>query len=97
MSDRMEDKPRIDESRDDSTEVTCRMKDGNTPDGGPLVSAKSSSRSEGVPPSRKRGSEEGGLPPEDTMLKCADGAASLVGRRTTVCGDKSCSNSGGPG
>ena len=67
----MEDKPRIDDSRDYSTEVTSRMKDGDTPVGGPLVSAKSSSRSEGVPPSRKRGSEDGGLP-KDAMLEYAD-------------------------
>ena len=33
-------KPRIDESRDDSTEVTSRKEDGNTPVGGPLVSAE---------------------------------------------------------
>ena len=64
-------KPRIDESRDDSTEVTSRMEDGHTPGGGPLVSAEVSSRSEGVPSSRKRGSEEGGLP-KDAMLEYAE-------------------------
>ena len=46
------------------------MEDGNTPVGGPLVSVEVSSRSEGVPPSRKRGSEEGGIP-KDAMLKHA--------------------------
>ena len=46
-------KPPIDESRDDSTEMTSRMEDGNTPVGGPLVSTEVSSRSEGVPSSRK--------------------------------------------
>ena len=43
----------IGESLDDSTEVTSRMENGNTPVGGPLVSAEVSSPSEGVPPSRK--------------------------------------------
>ena len=71
VSDRMEDMPRIDESRDDSTEVTSRMEDGNTPVGGPLVSAEVNSRSEGVPPSRKRGSEERRLP-KDAMQEYAD-------------------------
>ena len=46
-------KPRIDESREDSTEAISRMEYGNTPVGGPLVSAEVNSRSEGVPPSRK--------------------------------------------
>ena len=41
-------KPRVEESRDDSTEVTSRMDDGNTPVGGPLVAADVRSRSEGV-------------------------------------------------
>ena len=50
-------KPRVEILREDSTEVTSRMGDGTTPVGGPLESAES--RSEGVPPSRKRGSEEG--------------------------------------
>ena len=50
-------KQRIDESLDDSTEVTSRMEDCSTPVGGPLVSAEVSSRS----PSRKRGSEARGL------------------------------------
>ena len=64
-------KPRVDESRDDSTEVTSRMNDGDTPVEGLLVSAEVSSRSEGVSPSRKRGSEEGGLP-KDAIPECAD-------------------------
>ena len=68
-------KPRVEILREDSSEAISRMGDGNTPVGGPLVSAEVSSRSEGVPPSRKRGSEEGRLP-EDAMLeqtrrKCA--------------------------
>ena len=46
VSDRTEDKPRIDESRDDSAEVTSRMEDRNTPVVGPLVSAEVNSRSE---------------------------------------------------
>ena len=45
-------KPRIEESREDSTEVTSRMEDGSTPVGGLLVSAEVRSRSEGVLPSR---------------------------------------------
>ena len=52
-------KPLIEVSWEDSTEAISRMEDGNTPVGGPLVSAEVTSRSEGVPPSRKRGSEEG--------------------------------------
>ena len=39
-------KPRIDESLEDSTEAISRMEDGNTPVGGPLVSAEVNSRSE---------------------------------------------------
>ena len=50
-------KPRVEILREDSTEVTSRMEDGTTPVGGPLESVES--RSEGVPPWRKRGSEEG--------------------------------------
>ena len=53
-------KLRIEASREDSTEVISRMEDGNTPVGGPLVSAEVNSRSEGVLPSRKRGSQERG-------------------------------------
>ena len=53
-------KPRVEILREDSTGAISRMEDGNTPVGGPLVSAEVSSRSEGVPPSRKRRSEEGG-------------------------------------
>ena len=60
-------KPRVEILREDSTETISRLEDGNTPVGGPLVSAVVSSRSEGVLPSRKRGSEEGGRP-EDAML-----------------------------
>ena len=37
-------KPPIEEFRDDSMEVTSRMDDGNTPLGGPLVSADERSR-----------------------------------------------------
>ena len=33
-------KPQIEESREDSTEVSDRMEDGNTPVGGPLVSGE---------------------------------------------------------
>ena len=40
-------KPRIEASREDSTEAISRMKDGDTPVGGPLVSAEVSSRPEG--------------------------------------------------
>ena len=82
-SSRMEDKPRIDESRDDSTEVTSRIGDGNTPVGGPLVSAEASSRSEGVPPSRKRGSEERGLL-EDAMLEYADVSKMCINVMTVI-------------
>ena len=83
VSDRMEDEPRIDESRDDSTEVTSRMEDGNTPVGGPLVSAELSSRSEGVPPSRNRGSEEGGLP-ENALLENADVSKMCINETTVI-------------
>ena len=74
-------KPRSDESRDDSTEVTCRMEDGDTPVGGPLVSAEVSSRSDGVPP-RERGSEERGL--EDAMLEYADVANMCINEMTVI-------------
>ena len=50
-------KPRIEGSREDSTDESSRMEDGNTPVGGPLVSAEVRGRSEGVLPSTKRGSE----------------------------------------
>ena len=59
------------------------MEDGNTPVGGPLVSAEVSSRSEGVSPSRKRGSEEGGLP-EDAMLEHADSSEMCVSEMTVI-------------
>ena len=48
-------KPRVEILREGSTEAISRMEDGNTPVGGPLVSAEVSSRSEGVLPSRERG------------------------------------------
>ena len=48
-------KPRVEESREDSTEVITRLEHGNTP------VAELSSRMEGVPPSRKEGSEERGV------------------------------------
>ena len=59
------------------------MKDGNTPVGGSVVSAEVSSRSEGVPPSRKRGSEEGGLP-KDEMLECADVSKVYINEMTVI-------------
>ena len=83
VSDRMEDKPRIDELQHDSTKVTSRMEDGNTPVGGPLVSAEVSSRSEGVPPSRKRGSVESGLP-KDAMLEYADVSKMCINEITVI-------------
>ena len=64
-------KPRAQESREDSTEVSSRMEDGNTPVGGPLVSAEVSSRSEGFLQSRKRRSE-GVCHPEDPTLEQPD-------------------------
>ena len=64
-------KLRVEAAREDSTEVTSRMEDGNTPVGGPLASAEVSSRSEGVLPSRKRGLE-GMCRPEDPMWEHAD-------------------------
>ena len=71
-SSRMENmKHGIGETREDSTEVTSRMEDGDTPVGGPPVSAEARGRSEGVLPSRKRG-PEGVCPPEDPMLEHAD-------------------------
>ena len=76
-------KPRVEILREDSTEAISRMEDGNTPVGGPLVSAEVSSRSEGVPPSRKRGSEEGGLP-EDAMLEHADVSEMCISKMTVI-------------
>ena len=75
-------KPRSEVSRDDSTEVTCRMEDGDTPVGGPLVSAEVSSRSDGGTPSRERGSEERGL--EDAMLEYADVANMCINEMTVI-------------
>ena len=72
-------KPRIEESREDSTDVTSRMDDGITPGGGTLVLAEVSSRSEGVLPSRKRG-PEGVCHHKDPMLEHADGSE----KRTNV-------------
>ena len=53
------------------------------PVGGPSVSAELSSRSEGVPPSRKRGSEEGGRP-EDAMLEHADATEMCISEMTVI-------------
>ena len=69
-------KLQIDESREDSTEAVSRMEDGNTPVGGPLVPAEVSSRSEGVPPSRKRESEKRGAL-GDLTLECTDGVGNV--------------------
>ena len=76
-------KPRVETLREDSTEAISRMEDGNTPVGGPLVSAEVSSRSEGVPPSRKRGSKEGGRP-EDAMLEHADASEMCISEMTMI-------------
>ena len=76
-------KPRIDESREDSTEDISRMEDGNTPVGGPLVSAEVNSRSEGVLPSRKRGSEKRGAP-RDLTLECTDGSEMCISKMTVI-------------
>ena len=76
-------KPRIEASREASTEAIIRMEDGNTPVGGPLVSAEVSSRSEGVRPSRERGSEEGGGP-EDAMLQHADASEMCISEMTAI-------------
>ena len=59
------DRHEVEESREDSTEVSSRMEGGNTPVGGPLVPAGVSSRSEGGLSSGKRGSEERGAPEPD--------------------------------
>ena len=74
-------KPRVEILREDSMEVTSRMEDGTTPVGGPLESVES--RSEGVPPLRKRGSEEGWLP-EDAMLEFADVPKMCVQEMTVI-------------
>ena len=50
-------KPRVEILREDTTEAISRMEDGNTPVGGPLVSAEVSSRSEGVPPYQRDDSD----------------------------------------
>ena len=76
-------KPRIEVSREDSTEVNSRAKDGNTPVGRPPVSAEVRSRSEGVLPSRKRGSEERGAP-GDLTLKCTDGSEMCINEMTVI-------------
>ena len=47
------------------------------------MSAEVSSRSEVVPPSRKRGSEEGGLP-EDAMLEHADASEMFISEMTLI-------------
>ena len=59
------------------------MEDGNTPVGGPLVSAEVSSRSGGVPPLRKRRSEERGAP-KDAMLEYADVAKMCINEMTVI-------------
>ena len=76
-------KPQIDESREDSTEAISRMEDGNTPVEGLLESAEVSSRSEGVPPSRKRGSEKRGAP-GDLTLECTDGSEMCISEMTVI-------------
>ena len=63
--------------------LLSRMEDGNAPVGRPLVSSEVSSRSEGVAPSRKRGSEEGGLP-EDAMLELADASEMCINEMTVI-------------
>ena len=69
-------KPRIDESLEDSTEAISRMEDG-------MVSAEVSSRSEGVPPSRKRGSEKRGAL-GDLTLECTDGSEMCISKMTVI-------------
>ena len=64
-------KPRIKESREDSSEVTSRMEDSDKPVGGPLVSAEVRGRSEGVLPMRKRG-PEGVCHPKNPILEHGD-------------------------
>ena len=83
MSSRTEYQPRIEVSREDSTEVIIRMEDGNTPVGGPLVSVEVSSRMEGVPPSRERGSEERGAP-EDPMLERTYGSEMCISEMQVI-------------
>ena len=60
-------KLRVEILREDSSESISRMEEGCTPVEGPLVSAEVSSRSEGAPPSRKRGSEKRGAPGDLTL------------------------------
>ena len=62
-------KPQIEASRGDSTNVSGRMEHGNTP--------------EGVPPSRNRGSEEGGFP-KDAMLEYADVSKMCINEMTVT-------------
>ena len=78
-------KPRIDESRDDSTEITSRI-EGHTPVGGPLGSAEVNSRSDGVLPLRERGSVEGGLPDpgKDATLENADSSELCINEMTVI-------------
>ena len=76
-------KPRVEILREDSTEAISRMEDGNTPVGGPLVSAEVGSRSEGVQPSRKRGSEERGVP-DDPMWEHTDGSKMCINEMTVI-------------
>ena len=76
-------KPRVEILREDSTEAASRVEDGNTPVGGPLVSAEVSSRSEGVPPSRKRGSEKRGTPGDPT-LECTDGSDLCISEMSVI-------------
>ena len=71
-------KPRVEILREDSTEAISRMEDGNTPVGGPHEQPIG-----GVPPSRKRGSEERGLP-EDAKLEHADASEMCISEMTVI-------------
>ena len=59
------------------------MEDGNTPVGGPPVSAEVNSRSEGVLPSRKRGSEKRGAL-GDLTLERTDGSEMCISKMTVI-------------
>ena len=74
VSDRTEDKPRIDELRDDSAEVTSR---------GPLVSAEVNSRSEVFHRRESEDQKKKGTP-GDTTLDCTYGSEMCISKMTVI-------------
>ena len=77
-------KPRVEILREASTEAISRMEDGNTPVGGPLVSAEVSSRSEGALPSRKSRRIREKRSSWRPDVECTDGSGVCINEMTVI-------------